>query len=179
MRLTIRLLERMIVFLALWWVLAEGDASSWLFGVPFSLLASVAALSLTPTRRWRIRPLKALRFAAFFVYNSVVGGIDVAARAIRPSMPITPGFVTYPVRLPTEAARVLLADTVSLLPGTLSSGFEGEDLILHVLDVTAPVHEEVARVEYQIAGALGLKLDPVGQQPAEIRARGEEEGAHA
>lgn len=154
----LRLLERLAVFIVLWWVLSEGDSSSWLFGVPFALLASWASLRLTPERGWRIRPLGALRFAVFFAYHSVAGGIDVALRALRPSMPITPGFVTCPVRLGTDSARVLLADTVSLLPGTLSSGFEGDTLVLHVLDCGLPVLEDVRRVEERIASALGLEL---------------------
>lgn len=154
----IRLLERLVVFIVLWWVLAEGDSSSWLFGVPFAFLASWASLRLTPERGWRIRPLGALRFAGFFAFHSIAGGIDVAMRALRPSMPIDPGFVRCPVRLGTDSSRVLLADTVSLLPGTLSSGFEGDTLVLHVLDCDLPVLEDVRRVEERIAAALGLDL---------------------
>jgi multicomponent Na+:H+ antiporter subunit E len=158
MRPAIRFLERLIVFALLWWVLAEGDSSSWTFGVPFAVFASVASLSLTPERGWRLHPAGALRFAGFFAYHSVIGGVDVAWRAVRPSMPISPGFVTYPVRLPTQSARVLLAGTVSLLPGTLSSGFEGDTLVMHVLDHTMPVRSDVERVEERIAAALGLDL---------------------
>jgi multicomponent Na+:H+ antiporter subunit E len=158
MGMLLRLLERLAIFIVLWWVLSEGDSSSWLFGVPFALMASWASLKLTPERGWRLRPLGALRFAAFFAYHSVVGGIDVAVRAMRPSMPIAPGFVTCPVRLTTDSSRVLLADTVSLLPGTLSSGFEGDTLVLHVLDCELPVLEDVRRVEERIASALGLEL---------------------
>jgi multicomponent Na+:H+ antiporter subunit E len=158
MSLALRLIERFLVFAAVWWVLAEGDGSSWLFGAPFALFASIASLRLTPERGWRLHFVPALRFAGFFAYQSVIGGVDVAWRAIRPSMPISPDFVVCPVRLPTESARVLLADTVSLLPGTLSSGFEGDTLVLHVLDCRLPVLEDVRRVEDRIAKALGLTL---------------------
>lgn len=158
MRLTFRLLERILVFVVLWWVLSEGDASSWVFGVPFVVFASAAALRLTPERGWRLHLVPAARFAWFFAVQSVVGGIDVALRALRPSMPLEPAFVEYPVRLPLEAARVVLADTVSLLPGTLSSGFEGDTLVLHVLDRTQPIAADVARVEEHIAATMGLVL---------------------
>jgi multicomponent Na+:H+ antiporter subunit E len=168
MKALLRLLERLVLFAALWWVLSEGDSSSWLFGVLFALLASVASLRLTPERGWRIRPLGALRLFAYFAVQSVVGGVDVALRAIRPSMPIAPGFVTCAVRLPTESARVLLADTVSLLPGTLSSGFEGSTLVIHVLDCGLPVADDVRRVEERIADALGLELATAPRQDAII-----------
>lgn len=158
MRLAFRLLERVVVFVALWWVLSEGDGSSWVFGVPFVVFASAAALVLTPERTWRFHPLAAARFAWFFAVQSVVGGVDVALRALSPSMPLEPAFVEYPVRLPTEAARVLLANTVSLLPGTLSSGFDGDTLVMHVLDHTQPIVSGVARVEEHIAATMGLDL---------------------
>lgn len=158
MRLVFRLLERILVFVALWWVLSEGDGSSWVFGVPFVVFASVASLRLTPKRDWRLQLVSAVRFGWFFATQSVVGGVDVALRALRPSMPLEPAFVEYPVRLPTEAARVLLANTVSLLPGTLSSGLEGTTLIMHVLDHTQPIVLEVARVEEHIAATMGLEI---------------------
>lgn len=160
MRATLRLAERFVVFVVLWWVLSEGAGSSWIFGVPFALFAGAASLRLTPERGFRIRPLGTLQFAAYFAYHSVAGGIDVALRALRPSMPIAPGFVTCEVRLPTDSARVMLADTVSLLPGTLSAGFEGESIVLHVLDCSLPVQEDVRRVEERIAAMMGLELRP-------------------
>lgn len=161
MRNALRLAERFVVFSVLWWVLSEGDVSSWVFGVPFSLLAVAATFRLTPERGWHVRPVGLVLFIAYFGWESVKGGVDVALRAMRPSMPINPGFVSFDVRLPTESSRVLLADTVSLLPGTLSSGFEGRTLVLHVLDCRLPVVDDVRRVEERIARALGLTLDDV------------------
>ncbi|MDZ4169895.1 MAG: Na+/H+ antiporter subunit E [Coriobacteriia bacterium] len=160
MRLALRFTERLVAFAFVWWVLAEGEPSSWLFGVPFVVLASITSLRLTPARAWRLRAGGTLRFIVFFAHQSIVGGVDVALRALRPSMPISPGFVSYPVRLPTESARVLLADTVSLLPGTLSSGFEGDTLVMHVLDCNLPILDDVRQVESRISEALGLSLEP-------------------
>lgn len=154
----LRFVERCAAFAAGWWVLAEGDPSSWLFGVPFAILATLASLRLTPARAWRAAPIGMARYVLFFLFRSFVGGVDVAWRAVRPSMPIEPDLVPYRFRLPPGPARVLLADTVSLLPGTLSTGIEGDVLVLHVLDRRAPVAEEVRVVEERIASALGLEL---------------------
>ncbi len=157
-----RLLERAAVFAAVWWVVAEADPESWLFGAPFVLLATVASLKLTPSRGWRIRPLGALRYAAFFVHQSVAGGFDVALRAVRPSLPLDPEVLRYGLRLEPEHARVLLADTISLLPGTLSSGIEEDTLTMHVLDVSLPVAESMRAVEERVADLFGLDLCDTG-----------------
>jgi multicomponent Na+:H+ antiporter subunit E len=128
------------------------------FGVPFVILATFASLTLTPTRCWRIRSLGAVRYAWYFAHQSILGGIDVALRAIRPSMPLDPELVEYRMRLEPEHARVLFADTVSLLPGTLSTGFEGDRLTMHVIDCGLPVEQSLRDVEDRVADLFGLDL---------------------
>ncbi|MGA9819917.1 MAG: hypothetical protein WBQ54_23770, partial [Pseudolabrys sp.] len=39
-----------------------------------------------------------------FLYQSIVAGVDVALRALNPRLPLQPGFVIYPMRLPPSAA---------------------------------------------------------------------------
>lgn len=155
-----RVIERVVMFTILWWAIAEGYPGSWTFGVGFIALATITSLMLTPRRTWRLRPVGFLRFAGFFIWHSVAGGVDVSLRAIRPSMPISPGFMSVPIRLSDVSARVLLADTVSLLPGTLSAGLSGDLLVIHVLDCRLPIVEDVRRVEDRISDALGIELAP-------------------
>ncbi len=158
----VQLLQRVVIFAVLWWVIAEADPDGWLFGVPFVALAVVASLGLTPSRTWRIDPPGALKYAWYFVTQSFLGGIDVALRAIRPSLPLDPMIVRYRMRLAPEHARVLFADTVSLLPGTLSTGFEDDSLTLHVLDCELPIEQSLRDVEERVAGVFGLTLSSEG-----------------
>lgn len=153
-----RPVERAAVFALVWWIIAEGQPAGWLFGVPFVGLATAASLKLTPTRAWRVRPLGALRYAGYFAYQSVAGGFDVARRAVSPSMPLDPDIVRYRMRLEVQPAQVLFADTVSLLPGTLSSGLDGHYLTVHVLDRGLPVSESLAAVEERVADVYGVTL---------------------
>ncbi|MES9944702.1 MAG: Na+/H+ antiporter subunit E [Candidatus Thiodiazotropha sp.] len=55
-------------------------------------------------------------------------GLDVAWRAFHPRMPITPELIVYPLRLPPGLPRVILVNTVSLLPGTLGTELGGQAL---------------------------------------------------
>lgn len=146
------------VFGAIWAVLTNADSSSWMFGVPFAALAALVASAMSPIRRLAIRPSGVARFVGYFLRNSVVGGVDVAIRALHPSMPLSPGIIVVSLRLPTPTTRALLADTVSLLPGTLSAGLVDEVVALHVLDTDQPVLAEVRRIEDLIAGSLGISL---------------------
>jgi multicomponent Na+:H+ antiporter subunit E len=140
----------------LWWVLA-GD-TAWLFGLPVVALAVGASMALQPTRHLHIRPLGLLRFLAFFALRSSRAGFDVARRALSPGLPIAPAIVDHRLRLRSGAARVFLADTMSLLPGTLTAALAGDRLRLHVLDTGLPHEQELRAAEAAVAALFGEAL---------------------
>lgn len=98
----------------------------------------------------------ALRALAWFGWRSLLAGWTVALRALRPRPDLAPGFITLRPRLRDPAARVLLANALSLMPGTLSVELRGDDLELHLLDCTAPIEPELRALEARIAAMLGL-----------------------
>ncbi len=153
-----RFLVRWIVIAAVWWIISEGDGSSLWLGALVALAAAALSMSLRPDGIPGLSPLGALRFAGYFLVNSVLGGVDVAMRALKPSMPIDPRFVSYPLRLTDVSARVLFANTLSLLPGTLSAQLSGDTLVVHALDCSGDVIGEIAQVEERVAGVFGIAL---------------------
>ena len=80
----------------------------------------------------------------------MAAGVDVARRLLSPRLPINPGYVSYTTSLPAGGPRWLLANVLSLLPGTLSVTLRGDQLELHCLDTALPVREDVARTELRI-----------------------------
>ena len=153
-----RLLVRWIVIAAIWWIISEGDRSSLWLGGFVALAAAVLSMRLRPDGIPGLSPFGVLRFARFFLVESVLGGVDVALRALKPSMPIDPRFVSYPLRLTDVSARVLFANTLSLLPGTLSVQLAGDALIVHALDCSGDVIGGIAEVEERVAGVFGIVL---------------------
>lgn len=153
---------RTLVLGGLWWILNEGDAESWFLGAFFVPLAIALSVYLLPPRRWNINLPGALAYVAFFLQKSVLSSIDVASRVLRPSMPLRPGLVRFPLRLQSETARAMLANTASLLPGTLSVDIEGDTLVVHALDQDAAVVEELRTLEERIAGFFGIRLEDDG-----------------
>ena len=59
-------------------------------------------------------------YVLVFSYYVVKGNIDVAYRVLHPLMPIRPGIVRARTRLRSASARTLLANSITLTPGTLS-----------------------------------------------------------
>ena len=147
---------RTVLFALLWWILTEGAMYSWLVGVPVVLFAALASGALLPGTSWSLPGI--LRFIPFFLWHSLRGGVDVAGRALHPRLPISPGLLKYQWRLPTGLPRVLMANTVSLLPGTLSAELGEEFLQVHVLDKTGAFESELAVIEVRVARMFGLNL---------------------
>lgn len=146
-----------------WWLLNEGDNTAWTLGVPTVAAATLISLAFVPPRPWRIRPLGTLRFALYFARKSLLSSVDVARRVFQPRIPIKPRLVRYPLRLKALNAQVIMANTASLLPGTLSVGLSENVLTLHVLDIDAPIHEELAVLEKRVAAIFGLSLEESAQ----------------
>ena len=148
------------IFALLWWVVSEG-AGSWAFGIPVILLAAATARFLQPVRGMHLRPVALIRFLGFFLYESLRGGVDVSRRALSPRMPLAPAMVEYRLRLPAGAPQVFLVDTLSLLPGTLSTDLRDDVICLHMLDAGMPIERELRRVEAHVAALFGVELRSV------------------
>lgn len=151
----IDLLTRITLFAALWLIIAGRDPASWAVGAPTVLLAAVTSLALRRPRERGFSLAGLLRFAPFFVLESLRGGVDVAVRVMRPRVRIAPGFQHYQMRLADPRARVFFFSVISLLPGTLSADV-GEDWVLvHALDSDADLSPALQRLERRVADLFG------------------------
>jgi multicomponent Na+:H+ antiporter subunit E len=162
-RVTLRnALVRATAFAALWWVLSEGRGGGWVLAALSLVAATLTSLALAPAARaGRVGGMA--RFAGFFLGQALLGGVDVARRALDPRLPIHPGFSEYRVRIAGATARMLLLNTVSLLPGTLAAHLRGDVLLVHALDSSETVADRIAAIEERVAAALGVELpDPPG-----------------
>jgi len=157
-------LKPLLFFAALWWLLTKGDVSSWVIGiivVPFSAWLSLILFKDTRFRKdssahsvsqiQRIYVLRLFCFLPFFLLKSIAGGWQTAKLAVRPSMPVNPGFFRYNLRLQGSFARLFFMHLVSLLPGTVSAKLEDDQLLIHALDMTSKNNEEMNQCEQQVA----------------------------
>ena len=74
-----------------------------------------------------------------FLIELAKANIDVAKRAFSPSCPTNPGFVKVPSELKTEYGRSMLANSITLTPGTITMDVTEEDgqtyYYIHWIDV--------------------------------------------
>lgn len=149
-------LMRTAVLFGFWIVLAGIKPVDLAAGLLAAMVAAAASLHVFPPTARRRRPFFIIRLALRFLYQSVVAGVDVAWRALHPALPLRPGFVTFESQLPEGDLRAGFCTVTSLLPGTLPVGQdESGRLLIHALDTTRPVAEQLRQEEALFARATG------------------------
>lgn len=73
----------------------------------------------------------ALAYVPVLFAYIVRSNLDVAYRVIHPRMPIRPGITRVRTRLTSVPGRVLLANSITLTPGTMSVDLVGDVLYVH------------------------------------------------
>jgi multicomponent Na+:H+ antiporter subunit E len=157
---TLVFLRRFFWFGVAWWALSEGRWRDWELLLLSITSAVLVSLAFFPAARWTWRPAPLLAFIPFFLGQAILGGIDVAQRALRPALPLHPGFIELPLRLPLGPAAVFFIWTISLLPGSASVQLTGTTLRVHALDLTMPLEQKLRKLEERIAGLFGENLNP-------------------
>jgi multicomponent Na+:H+ antiporter subunit E len=154
------LFVRAALLAALWWLISQGQWDAWLIGLPAVVLATAASLGLSGTTGPRISLRGLLDFLRLFLQESVTGGVDVARRTLAPTLRVQPGFMEYRTRLQDPLARIVLVNSISLLPGTLAADLQEDRIELHLLDVSEDPEPQLQRLERAIAAAFRLPWGP-------------------
>nr|WP_255672337.1 Na+/H+ antiporter subunit E [Glycomyces amatae] len=144
-----------VIGLVLVWDLLWGDFS--LLNTVFGVLVATAILVVFPLPPvkfgGRLRPVGVVRFAARFLFDLVVASFQVALLAFRPGRP-TNAIVAVRLRVPSDLNMTLVAEAVSLVPGSLIAEADHQTgtLYIHMLGVRDEAHLERLR-----AGVLLLE----------------------
>jgi multicomponent Na+:H+ antiporter subunit E len=147
---------RATALLGFWLILSGADPAGLAVGAMASLLATWTSLRLLPAGTGRPRPASVAMLVLRFLRQSAIAGVDVAWRALDPRLPLRPGFVIFPARLPPGTARSAFCTLTSLLPGTVPAGSDKSgSIVVHCLDVRQPVLADLAAEEALLTRAIG------------------------
>ncbi|WLR93633.1 Na+/H+ antiporter subunit E [Shinella zoogloeoides] len=146
-----------IAVFALVWLAVSGS-----FTIPNLLLGIIAgALSLLLIRSHiqpdgrRIRPLKLLSLVLLFIKELALSAFKVAVLVASPKMALKPGIFAFPLTVDRDFEITLLANLITLTPGTLSVDVSEDRTVLyvHALDCSDPVG-----IRRDIAGGFEKKI---------------------
>ena len=87
-------------------------------------------------------------YYAYFLRKLVQSNLQMAAIVLSPDLPVKPGIIKVRTRLKSRMGRLMLANSITLTPGTLSVELDDEWLYVHCVTVgaldTETATEEIA-----------------------------------
>lgn len=126
------------ILLAVIWAALTGSFT--LANFAFGLLLGWVALYLVreqlETRRGRYRGGRIFLLAVLFIKELILSGWRVARLVTSPRMDLRPGIFAYPLKLSSDFEITLLANLITLTPGTLSVDVSDDrkTLFVHAID---------------------------------------------
>ncbi len=121
------------IMLALVWAMLNGEINpanliiGFIFGY-FVLFLARGALGTSP---YFSRALNLIHFAAFFLYEIFNSNLKVAHDVLTPRHSMTPRIIAIPLAAKTDAEITLLANLISLTPGSLSLDVSDDKKVIY------------------------------------------------
>lgn len=115
------------------------------------ILIPLPGISVLGELRWTPKAIAyGIGYVFYFLWQLVKANLDVAFRVLNPKLPIEPGIVKVKTHLKTRMGRLLLANSITLTPGTITVETDGEDFYVHWIKVEG-VHDQ-ERTKKIVAG---------------------------
>ena len=87
-----------------------------------------------------------LVYIPIFAWACVLANLDVAYRVLNVKLPIRPAIVKVRTRIKSDMGKFVLANSITLTPGTLSVDIVGQDLYIHWINCTTDSPQERAEL---------------------------------
>ncbi len=135
--------DRAVLFvtLLLFWLMLNGTLAvdSLLIGILVSFIITLLFCSgLSFFTEFRATPQAFAAGIFYYIYffkQLVKSNFKLAAIVLSPSLPINPGIVKVRTKLKSRMGRLMLANSITLTPGTLTMEMDGEWIYVHCVTV--------------------------------------------
>ncbi len=127
--------------LEFFWILWNNslDYTTWLFGllivIPAVLLFRKGTYIFDGVKLSPSSFLYSFYYLGIFALALIKSNIDVIFRVLNPKLPINPGIVRIETRLKSPMARMILANSITLTPGTFVVDIKDNLLYVHWIEV--------------------------------------------
>ena len=138
-----RLRANIMLFVTLFgfWILLNGSLAPDVFMVGVVVAFVIALMfrdGLAVFSEFRATPrafMTAVLYFFYFLKELVKSNLKLASLVLSPSLPLHPGIVKVRTKLKSRMGRMLLANSITLTPGTLTVELAGEWLYIHWVTV--------------------------------------------
>ncbi len=85
-------------------------------------------------------------FFPYLIWQMIKANLDVAYRVIHPKRPINPGIVKVKTKMHSDLAKTIVANSITLTPGTFTLDVRGDEMYIHWIDVKTQDVEEASEM---------------------------------
>ena len=159
---TLRNVSIVFLTLMLFWVMLVDSLATDRLVIGALVSLSVALLyrdGLSFFTEFRATPaafVAGLQYYAYFFRKLAESNLRLAAIVLSPDLPVRPGIVKVRTRLKSRMGRLMLANSITLTPGTLTVELSGEWLYVHCVTVGS---QDVERATEEISAGFERYLE--------------------
>lgn len=77
--------------------------------------------------------IRLLFYIPWLIWEIIVASLQVAYLVLHPRIPVDPCIVRFKARLPNPVAKVILGNSITLTPGTLTINIDEDEFTVHAL----------------------------------------------
>lgn len=140
------------------WLLLVGNFGSqeMIAGVVVCAVISLLTLNYTSIlggiRIHLFAPISFVLYLFVFIKALIVANLDMARRVLSPSLPIRPEVVRVSTNLHSDLGKLILANSITLTPGTLTVDVKHNQLVIHWID--CPPNKDIQAATKEIAASF-------------------------
>ncbi len=141
-----RVLSTFVVLYVLWIAMAGVSLEELIAGAVIALVVSLVIKNLSVYDYSIGIILSVIKFIVLylplFLWKLIVANVSLAKIVLNPKLPINPGFVRIKTGLDSDVSKLILANSITLTPGTLSVDVEEDELLIHWVDVKGSTQDD-------------------------------------
>ena len=124
-------------------------------------LFAAFGVALLNTNRLATPPEYKINWPRLFAYapwlfgRILLSGLHLSFLILHPRLPIAPKMIHYRTQLANEDAVVVLGNSITLTPGTLTAEANDDELVVHAMDEYSAQDVTSCRLEGKVAGLFG------------------------
>lgn len=135
---------QIVLFLILefFWIIWNNSLNykTWLYGllivIPIVLLFRKGTYIFEGVKLTPRGFLYSFQYVGVFIIALIKSNIDVIFRVLSPSLPMRPGIVRVETKLKSPIARMILANSITLTPGTFVVDIQENIIYVHWIEVS-------------------------------------------
>ncbi len=133
----------MFLMLLVFWLIFNGKVTTEIFlvGVAVSAALTFMWYKIFQVKRNVVVPSlsmvwRYLRYFANLILEIIRCNIQVMRLILHPQEEVHPQLITFPIKLKKESHKVILANSITLTPGTITVGLQDDTIRVHGLDAS-------------------------------------------